>query len=223
MSLWKDNPYVKTFTIPAQSCHACGDIVSTRIAVGPAQTAIWDAALSRDGRVLASASLDGRLYLWRRNRDNTWPPQPELQRNTYALRVSWSPDGQLAFTSANVLTVCDWSPRIICHSNRSQQPLPDGTGFYHPLGNGIFTVVWSPDGKEIATGDGKSDVTIWDARTRSILAQHSSCGTAWVSTVAWNPVNSRSLAVGCYNKGSAHLLQWNPDKKALAWIYTDRN
>jgi len=195
--LWRDNPLVKTFAIPAD---------------GPAQTAIADAALSPDGGILAAASANGRLYLWRKDRDNTWPSQPELLTNS-AVRVSWSPDGQrLAFTSDYALTICDRSGKIIWQSDGSRKPLPDGTGFYTPFRNRIRTVIWSPDGTKIATGDGSSDLTIWDAKTGLILAHAFYCDD-WINTLAWNPVNDRSLAVGCHNKGGAHLLQWNPDKK----------
>jgi WD40 repeat protein len=188
--LWKDNPLVKTFTVPGH-------------------VAIWNAALSPDGLILASASINGSLNLWRQDRDNRWPSEPELLPNSVALRLSWSPDGQLlAFTSDHALTIWDRSGKIIWHSDGTNQSP------YKPLGNGIFTVMWSPDGKVLATGDGRSDVTIWDAETGSILSQTSSCGE-WVQTLAWNPVDNRSLAVGCFNKGSAHLLQWNPDKKDL--------
>jgi WD40 repeat protein len=188
--LWKDNPFVKTFAVPAQP-------------------AIWDATLSPDGRILASASANGGLNLWRQDRDNRWPSEPKLLPHSFALRLSWSPDGQLlAFTSDHALTVWDRSGKIIWQSDGTKQPL------YKPLRGGIFTVIWSPDGKEIATGDGSSDVTIWDAETGSIVSQASYCGD-WVDTLAWNPANNLSLAVGCHNKGGAHLLQWNPDKKDL--------
>jgi WD40 repeat protein len=194
--LWKDNPLVKTFTAPAQA-------------------AITDAALSSDGLILASASGNG-ITLWRQDRDNKWRSEPELLPNGDAnsLSVSWSPDGQLlASTSSNAVTIWDRSGKIIWHSDGTKKPLPHGSGFYKPLGNGVDTVVWSPDGKEIATGDGHLDVTIWVVETGSILSQTSYCGD-WANTLAWNPVNIRSLAVGCHNNGAA-LLQWNPDKNDL--------
>jgi WD40 repeat protein len=198
--LLKDNPLVKTFTVPG---HA----------------AIWEAALSPDGRILASALPGKGLNLWRQERDNRWPSEPELLPNSIAYRVSWSPDGQLlASTSFNTLTIWDRSGKIIWHSDDTKKPIPDGTGFYKTLEGGIFTVIWSPDGKEIATGDGRSDVTIWDAETASILSQTSACGGDWVQTLAWNPANNRSLAVGCFNKGDAHMLQFDPVKKDLEEI-----
>ena len=188
--LWKDNPVVKTFTAPA---HA----------------AITDAALSPDGLILASASGKG-INLWRQDRDNRWPSEPELLPNGDAnsVSVSWSPDGQLlASTSYNAVTIWDRSGKLIWRSDGH------GSGSYKSLGNGVFTVSWSPDGKEIATGDGHLDVTIWDAETGSILSQTSYCED-WANTLAWNPVNNRVLAVGCHNNGGA-LLQWNPDRKDL--------
>ena len=192
--LWKDNPVVKTFTAPA---HA----------------AITDAALSPDGLILASASGKG-INLWRQDRDNRWPSEPELLPNGGANSVSWSPVGQLlASTSDNAVTIWDRTGKIIWRSDGTKKPLPHGSGSYKSLGNDVFTVSWSPDGKEIATGDGHSDVTIWDAETGSILSQTSYCGD-WAKTLAWNPVNNRSLAVGCHNNGGA-LLQWNPDEANL--------
>jgi WD40 repeat protein len=194
--LWKDNPLVKTFTAPARA-------------------KIQGAALSPDGLILASASGNG-IAVWRQDRDNRWPSEPEFLPNGDAnsTSVSWSPDGQLlASTSYNAVTIWDRSGSIIWHSDGTKKPLPHGGGFYKPLGNGVLTVIWSPDGKEIATGDGNLDVTIWDAETGSILSQTSYCKD-WAEILAWNPVNNRSLAVGCHNNGGA-LLQWNLDTKNL--------
>jgi WD40 repeat protein len=164
----------------------------------PAHAAITEAALSPDGLILASASGNG-INLWRQDRDNRWPSEPiSLPTGDVVQSVSWSPDGQLfASTSHHAVTIWDRNGKIIWDRDV----------------DGVFTVSWSPDGKVLATGDGNGNTTIWHAKTGLILSQYKTCGD-WAQTLAWNPVNNRSLAVGCHNQG-AHLLQWDPDKKDL--------
>lgn len=181
--LWTDNPRLETLT-------------------GRAHAAVTDAALSPDGRILASASNES-INLWRQDQHGRWPSEPHpLQSSSGMNSLSWSPDGRLlASTSYDAVTI--WH-----RDGTVKQTLK-----HQGVGNGVLTVSWNRDSKELATGDGYGYTTLWDISDGAILSQRT-CGD-WAQTIAWNPADDRLLAVGCHNRAGAYLLEWKPDKKEI--------
>jgi WD40 repeat protein len=173
--LWKDNPLLKTFT-------------------NRAHAAVNDAALSPDGHILASASADG-IILWQQNQHDKWQAEPHFLRSSdgSVISVSWSPDGQLlASTTLHTWTV--WRR--------------DGTlkkAVVDPNSNGFLTVSWHPDNQTIATGEGNTNITVWNSNNGQILGSEHCYD--WAQSVAWNPKDGWPLAVGCHNNGGARLLE----------------
>ena len=169
--------------------------------IGRAHAEVTDAALSPDGQILASASGD-RINLWRQDRDHRWLSEPTSLRSGYVRSVSWSPDGKLlASTYDDAVTIWnrDGSRKL--------------TLKHEGVENGVLTVSWSPDSKELATGDGKGNITLWDIKDSSILSQ-TACRD-WSQTIAWNPTDDRLLAVGCHNRAGAYLLEWKPNDEEI--------
>lgn len=68
---------------------------------------------------------------------------------------------------------------------------------YHGHAYPVYTVVWSPDGKRIASGGADSTVQVWDATNGgNVYTYRGHSGTVFV--VAWSP-DGRRIASGSYD------------------------
>ncbi len=78
----------------------------------------------------------------------------------------------------------------------------------HLIGNGRFSsVVWSPDGKNIASGSHDIDksIKVWNAQTGQCVSTLSvDSGTYGVFSILYSP-GGDMIAAGCYN-GKIHIL-----------------
>jgi WD40 repeat protein len=188
VKLWKDNPLIKTFVVPAN-------------------VAVTDAALSPDGQVIASASKNG-ISLWRQGQDGKWPSAPQFLPG-FATNVTWSPDGKL-LASTNYDQSQGYIVKVWNTDNAStRKPLTNGA-----FANGIFSIGWSDDGKVIAIGVASSQVVLFDVDSGFTIGSAAICGD-WVQALAWNPKIGDSLAAGCHNLGGGYRLKWEPDSKVL--------
>ena len=90
---------------------------------------------------------------------------------------------------------------VACGSSQTQSStptpasVPAGTLLYtYPGHTGtVYSVAWSPDGREIASGSGDNTVQVWEAMTGKRLLTHT--GTDSVNSVAWSP-DGRDIASG---------------------------
>lgn len=111
-------------------------------------------AASRDGSLLASSDLTGRLFLW------DWKaggPPAELRPQAVVLSLSFSPDGRILAVGTAIdpaqkaghLQIWDVAARSLLRS----RSLPDH----------VHTCVVSPDGKDVAYGGGKNNEVFLEA------------------------------------------------------------
>lgn len=124
---------------------------------------IWYLAYSPDGRILATASLDGTVRLF----DTTsWRlvGQPLAGHTGWVMRVTFSPDGTMLATGGgqdNLVMLWDVA---------TQQQIGTLTGHAAAI-NGL---TFSHDGQQLYSGSADSTVLTWDVATQTIA------GPAWV-------------------------------------------
>ena len=156
---------------------------------------VFGAAFSPSGDVLAAASLDGTVSLWRM--DGVLLNKYHLHKApVYA--VVFSPDGrQIASSSADgTIAVFDRKGkvrfRISSHTNK------------------VKTIDWSPDGRYLASGDDGTLVKIHDARNGRFLMDLKKQKQP-VNAVAFSP-NSKELYVA---ERGTHLVVY----RTVSWKY----
>jgi WD40 repeat protein len=126
--------------------------------------------VSRDGRLVAAARLDGSVRVWdsETGRDAfTVDPGPTVPGAPW-MDVAWSPDGDLLAVAANDgstgrVTILDRSGRVV-------RVLPVERGIV------VGSVAFSPDGEQLITTRGSTmqadpeddQVVIWDWKARDI-------------------------------------------------------
>lgn len=127
------------------------------------ESGVWHAALSDDGRLIATAGMDGEARVW--DAVSGEPITPALRLSglsagaSYENRVercAFSPDASLLATSTRYGSAYVWDART---GVLAAPPLPDGGA----------CVAFSPDGRWIATGGGSGIARVWNARTGAAI------------------------------------------------------
>ncbi len=115
---------------------------------------VTTAAWSPDGKLIASASMDGEIKIWDALTGQT---RYSFTQTAPVGSIAWSPDSTSIVTGDYNR---DDSVRIWNLSKGSQIQVSPGT-----IDNLIYTVAWSPDGKQIAAGYDSGQVKIWQVAT----------------------------------------------------------
>jgi WD40 repeat protein len=184
--------------------------------------AVWSAAYSRNGRLLATANDRGAVKLW-----DTADGKVRLSLQADAGRVrfvAFSPDGKTVATAGRDRTVKLWDAAtgerkaiLQGHADmvNSVAFAPDGvtlatasldgtvklwdaaTGSERATltghGGRVYSVVFAPDGKTLATASRDQTVRVWDVATRQAIA--TLAHDAVVECVAFSP-DGKLLAAG---------------------------
>lgn len=168
---------------------------------------VYDVAWSPDGRQLASSSyaVPG-VRIW-----DVETGRPLLSlREGAGWAVAWSPSGErLAWTPDANLVVSD----AVTGGNMVTNSESIGL---------IFSVDWSPEGRQIVSGGREGAVGIWDAESGQLVAKLKGNGTD-VDSVEWSPDGSRvacdGIGVRIWDRALHHCLVHcgNEKVRGVSW------
>jgi WD40 repeat protein len=157
-------------------------------------------ATSTDGRILAGG-VDTSARLW----DTATPEQMQA----FASQTRWldvirlSPDGQILADASDDGTIRLWAvaSRTLRRTLSEQRDLPatgthtpaDGSSILGP--NSVRSMVFSPDGRLIATGCAGGVIRLWDIANGRVLWSVAGDKIGWVQSLAFSP-DGQTLASG---------------------------
>ena len=200
---------------------------------------VYDLAVAPDGKIVASASEDGRALLW----DVDEPAvRTELNCGSEVSDVAFSPDGLLVLTASNDGAVRIW--RSSDGQQRHQLDHHDGNVYWAAFsprgdlaasaGSDARVVVWRaeglqvvwefehddevptarflPDGTVLATADDEGDVTLWDLESGDALRVIDAHDEA-ITDIAVSP-DGTWLATA---SAQGNLSVWNLADASLQW------
>jgi len=164
---------------------------------------VYTAAWSPDGKRIASCSKDKTVQVW--DAADGGHLLTYRGHKDAVILVAWSPDGKRLASGGGVL-IEDGKP----HDNTVQvwDATDGGHVFtYRGHADGVQAVVWSPDGKRIASASLDKTVQVWDATDGGHLFTYRG-HTDQVFTLAWSP-------------DGKYLASAGADKTVQVWDATD--
>ena len=117
----------------------------------------------------------------------------------------------LTFCIVILLTSCS-APQTTSTSSKNAFSIYND--IYRGHHNAVSAVVWSPDGKRIASASYDKTVQVWDAATGHLFFTYRG-HTNWVTAVAWSPDGKRIASVS-FDKT---VQVWDAVTGKPAWIY----
>jgi WD40 repeat protein len=135
----------------------------------------WSAAFNPNGKLLATASLDGTVGLW--ETDSGRPYGQPIQHESQVWTVAFSPDGTLLASGSEDGTVRLWEVASI---------KPYGSVLHH--NNPIRKVAFSPEGTLVATMTwGGAFIQLWETRTGQLQKQLLHEVPGWTTDLSFSP------------------------------------
>ncbi len=160
---------------------------------------VYSGAWSPDGQRIASGCSDA-ARIWDATTGETLVAYTG-HSSGFVQHVSWSPDGQRAASSSFLFK--ETTPTVQVWDTTTGAHRLTYSGHTNILGKNAL--VWSPDGRFIASGSYDTTVQVWDSQSGQRLFTYTG-HTESVFAVAWSPDGTR-LASGA-GDGQVHI--WNP-------------
>jgi WD40 repeat protein len=160
---------------------------------------VTDVALSPDGKMAATASVDKSVILWdveRRTQVGT------LDVGAVTTGVAFSPDGRTIATADHdyrLVTLWDVATRT------RKAKLSGHTGWAR-------SVVFSPDGRMLASAGADQNVILWDAATGEQIVRLAGHKDSYYHGIAFSP-DGKTLA---YTSADNTIVLWDVERRALS-------
>ncbi|MDM8566345.1 caspase family protein [Candidatus Halobeggiatoa sp. HSG11] len=158
-------------------------------------------AISPDGQLLASGSVDKTIIIWNIKQQQTIG-SPLRGHSDEVTSVNFSPDNKYLVSGSEDKTVIIW--------NIERQQVLGVPLCGHSAR--VWSVVFSPDGKHLASGGMDKTVIIWDVKQQKSLGIPLHGHSHWVRCVAFSP-DSKYLA-----SGGNEVIIWNIEQQQIQGV-----
>jgi WD40 repeat protein len=149
---------------------------------------VWAAAISLDGRWIASAAKDGKTRIYDLASTNPLTPVVILGEHTQDVdAVAFSPDGKYLATGS-------WDKTAIIWDTTTWQPLHKLEGHT----DYVHVVLFSRDSKWLATGSDDKNTRVWDVQSGNLIKELNG-HTSSVYGLAFSP-DGKNLATSSWDK-----------------------
>lgn len=212
--------------------------------------AVYALAWSPDSKRVAMGAMNNNgqsfsVQIW----DATTGKHPLTLPDIEALTLSWSPDGRYLAVGSGQVQIFDastgalirtFSPSIASSGSVASPYLSaqlPGSG-----GNMVYSTVWSPDGKLMASafnGSGYGNVVVvWNPNNGQVIYTFHGQSSREVGSLSWSPdskyvasagydgttqvFNARTGQVIFNHQSGETATAWSPDGKALALVGTSQ-